>query len=74
MNTAIAVSLALLVLIVGSCLAINAYLLLSKQISDPHGVMALAKQGHLLARIYVGLFVLSVAVFLLLLVLVTLRT
>jgi hypothetical protein len=63
MSAAIAASIGLLVALAAACLGINVYLLLTKQIADPHEVVALAKSGHRLARVYVALFVLALVVF-----------
>lgn len=73
MNTAIAATLGVIMAIVVACLGINAYLLLTKQISNPHEVLGLARRGHRLGRLYVVLVVLAGAAFALQLVLIALR-
>lgn len=73
MDTAIAASLGLLVLIAISCIMINVYMLLTKQIRNPHDMLESARHGNRLARVYVGLFFVAVAILLVLVALLALR-
>jgi hypothetical protein len=63
MSNTIAAAIGLLVVLAAACLGINVYMLLTKQISNPHEMVALAKNGHRLARVYMVLFALAVCVF-----------
>ena len=68
-----ALPIVLLVVIVLACWCIQGYLLVTKQLSNPHEILALAGRGHRLARFYVALFIAALIVLLVSVVLMFVR-